>query len=239
MTALEKRCGELMADLDRLGSINHDKGIQDQVTELEKKATILAENSAALRVPLDAMMAAGLCAGVIWVGMLKMLDDLDGCIEKVLIKLKESPEKINDGKVWPRFETLAHKAANDLRVTLKSQWKEFVTLRTLNRVSVFSVFKGLAQCREAINKLEELERVAKSRLDSLPQASVDVTFIIGIDEKMTGLINGLGISDEPSEMIEFLKRCASVNGVPLSELTDDRLTWLRSKGFEESLRVRG
>ena len=239
MTALEKRCGELMADLDRLGSVNQDKGIQDQVTELDGKATVLLENSAALRVPLDTMMATGLCVGVNWTGMTNMLNDLDGRVAKVLEKLKASPGKINDGQVWPRFEEIAHKVAKELSSTLKSQWNGFVTGRTLNRVSLFSVFKGLAQCREAINKLEELECAAKSRLDSLPQASEDVAFIIGIDEEMTNLINGLGIADEPSEMIDFLKRCASVNGVPLSELTDERLTWLRSKGFEESLRVRG
>lgn len=239
MTTLEKRCGELMADLDSLGSINHYKGIQDQVAKLDGKATILVENSSALRAPLDTMIATGLCRGVSWGGMTKMLNDLDSRVAKVLEKLKDSPGKINDGQVWPRFEEIAHKVAKELRSTLKSQWNGFVTDRTLNRVSVFSVFKALAQCREAINKLEELERAAKSRLDSLPQVSEDVAFIIGIDEEMTDLINGLGIVDEPSEMIEFLKRCASGSGVPLSELSDERLTWLRSKGFEESLRVRG
>ena len=239
MTALEKRCGELMVDLNRLGSVNQDKGIQDQVTELDGKAAILVVNSAALRVPIDTMMVTGLCAVVSWAGMTQMLNDLDARVVKVLEKLNVSPERINDGQVWPRFEEMAHKVAKELRATLKIQWNEFVTGRTLNRVGLFSVFKGLAQCREAINKLEELERAAKSRLDSLPQAPEDVAFIIGIDKEMTDRINGLGIADEPSEMIEFLKRCASVNGVPLSELTDERLAWLRFKGFEESLRVRG
>jgi len=239
MTALENRCGELKTDLDRLGSVTQDQGIHDQVTALDQKVVTLWQKSDELKTPLDVMMAGGLCADVGWVGLSKELDELNSRIVKVLDKLKESPERINDGQVWPRFENLASKVANDLRVTLKSQWREFVTSRTLNRVSVFSAFKGLAQCRETINKLEELERLAKHKLDSLPQTSEDVMFIIGIDEKMTDLINGLGIAGEPEEMIEFLKRCASVSGVPLSELTDERLAWLRSKGFEESLRIRG
>jgi len=76
-------------------------------------------------------------------------------------------------------------------------------------------------------------------LDLLPRSPEDLGFIIEIDGQITNLISELGIEGEPTEMIEFLKRCASGSGVPLSELTDERLGWLRSKGFEESLRVRG
>lgn len=239
MTALEARCGELMGDLDRLGSVTQAQGIQDQVKALDDKAVALSENSAALKAPLETMMKGGLCAGVSWSGISKLLDELDARITRVLEKLQASPEKINDGQVWPRFENLAHKVATDLREVLKGEWSGFVTRNTLNRVSVFSIFKGLAQCRDAIDELEELDRKAKARMNLLPQTPEDISFIIEISNEMTALINGLGIEGEPPEMIEFLKRCASGSGVSLSELTDKRLAWLRSKGFEESLRVRG
>ena len=52
---------------------------------------------------------------------------------------------------------------------------------------------------------------------------------------MHELINGLGLGG-PSEMQDFLKRCAQ-SGVPLDELTDEVLIWLKSKGFAASLRI--
>lgn len=239
MTALEIRCGELMTNLGRLDSVTKDKGIQIQIGALDQKAAILVANSAELKIQLATMVKGGLCAGVKWGGLAQKLDSLDHRIGKVIEKLDASPEKINDGQAWPQCERLAHEVAKDLKDALKSAWNGFVTRKTLNRVSVFSVLKDLTKYRGVINELEGLDRVAKSRLDTLPQKPEDITFIIDVDTQMTDLINGLGIADEPPEMIDFLKRCASANGVPLSELTDERLKWLRSKDFEQSLRVRG
>ncbi|MFO1437577.1 MAG: hypothetical protein U1F81_04590 [Verrucomicrobiaceae bacterium] len=239
MNALEERCGELMVNLGRLESVTRDQGLQNQIGALDQKATVLAENSAEMKIQLSTMMAGGLCAGVSLVGLAKKLDDLDDRIAKVLGKLETSPEKINDGRDWPQCERLAHEVAKDLSDTLKGAWNGFITRKTLNRVSVFSAFRGLAQFREAINQLESLETKARSRISVLPQTVEEISIIIEIDEKMTRLIQGLQIESEPEEMIDFLKRCASVSGVPLSELTDERLAWLRSKGFEESLRIRG
>jgi hypothetical protein len=239
MNALDERCCELMANLGRLESVAKDQGIHNQIRALDRNATTLVENSVELKTQLDTMIEGGLCADVIWGDLPEKLNSLDDRITKVLAKLQASPENINDGKVWPQCERLAHEAAKDLRDTLKCAWSGFVRRKTLNRVSVFLAFRGLAQCREAITELENLENKASSRVNMLPRTAEDITFIIEVDERMTDLIGGLGIGDEPAEMIEFLKRCASVSGVPLSELTDNRLAWLRSKGFEESLRIRG
>lgn len=239
MNALEELCGELMANLGRLESVAQDQGIHNQIRELDRKATTLMENSVELKNHLDTMIMSGLCSGVSWGGLPEKLDNLDDRIAKVLAKLEASPEKINDGKVWPQCERLAQEVEKDLRDILKGAWNGFVTRKTLNRVSIFSAFRGLAQCRESITKLESLENKANSYLNVLPRTTECITFIIEVDVKMTDLIGGLGIGDEPAEMIEFLKQCASVSGVPLSELTDKRLAWLRSKGFEKSLRIRG
>jgi uncharacterized phage infection (PIP) family protein YhgE len=228
-----------MASLGKLETVTQDRGLQNQIMALNQTATTLVETSAELKTQLNIMMTSELCAGVNWSDLFKELDKLDERLAKVLAKLETSPGEINDGRAWPPFESLAHKVAKDLRDTLKIEWNAFVTSKTLNRITVFSAFSDLAQCREAIKELESLEGKAKSRLNTLPNTLEDITFIIEIDEEMTDLIGGLGIGDEPTEMIEFLKRCASVNGVPLSELSDERLAWLRLKGFEESLRIRG
>jgi DNA-directed RNA polymerase subunit F len=238
MTALEERCGELTTNLKILESVTKNQGIQDQIEALVQKTTTLVDNSTKLKAQLVTMINDGLCVDVKWGDVSIKLNNLDDRTAKVLGKLKASPEKINDGRDWPECERLAHEAAKDLRTILKSKWKDFITLKTLNRVSVLHVPRELAQYREAIRQLESLETKARSLLDVLPQTPEDVTVIIQIDEKMTGLINGLGTRNEPKEMIEFLNRCASGDGVPLSELSDERLAWLRAKGFEQSLRVR-
>jgi hypothetical protein len=53
---------------------------------------------------------------------------------------------------------------------------------------------------------------------------------------MQELIGGLGLEGEPPVMQEFLKRCAN-DGVPLNELSDEILDWLKSKRFATSLRI--
>ena len=156
------------------------------------------------------MLDRGLCNGIQWALSPKLLE-LNKRLDKTLEILRESPAKVKDGLIWEKCNRLALETAKELDSILKTQWRAFINDRTQNRVEVLSAFRGLAQCRDAIEALERNERQARARLDQLPEKPEDITFIVEIDESMTDLIDGIGIKDEPEEMINFLKHNASGN----------------------------
>jgi hypothetical protein len=228
----------LRKKFDRLDSVTQSKRLTEQIDAIEAKAIQLREKSEVVSQHLTTLINDGLCDGVQWALSPKLLE-LNKLLDKTIERLRVTPEKVKDDQLWAKCERLAHDATRELNSILKSQWRAFINNGTQNRVEVFSAFRGLAQCRDAIEALERNERQARARLDQLPEKPEDITFIVEIDESMTDLIDGIGIKDEPEEMINFLKRCASGSGVPLSELTDERLAWLRSNEFGESLKIRG
>ena len=95
----------------------------------------------------------------------------------------------------------------------------------------------LPQCKEAILELERLNQDASDFKDQLPEDKESVRQVLTIQKEMSDLIDSLDLKDEPEEMLQFLKRCASMGGVPLEELTEEILEWLREKGFDGNLKV--
>lgn len=238
MSTLLDRCQELTAQCTQLKRVNEDAELLQQIEALEAKATGLAEMSGEALRNLSTLTDGGLLDGTLG-GLSAKLGGFDDRLAKVLEKAREAPGKLKDDQTWAKFERLAQDLERDLTSILRTQWRGFVDRRTQNRSQVFSVIGGLSQFRDAVGKLNQKETQARIRREQLPANVADINFIIEIDDSMTALINGLGIDGEPVEMVDFLKQCASGNGVSLSSLTDERLAWLRAKGFGESLRIKG
>lgn len=238
MSTLIDRCQELVSQCTRLKTVNADAELSQQVETLEAKAARLVGMSGEALRNLSTLSKGGLCDGV-FEDFAKKIDGLEDRLTSVLEKARDAPGKLKDDQTWAKFERLAQDLERDLTTILRTQWRGFVDRRTQNRSEIFSAFRGLAQCRVAVDKLIQKETSARVRREQLPANVDDINFIIEIDESMTALIDGLGIDGEPVEMIDFLKQCASGIGVSLSALTDERLAWLRAKGFGESLRIKG
>ncbi|MFM2219854.1 MAG: hypothetical protein RL240_4172 [Planctomycetota bacterium] len=238
MSTLIDRCRELITQCTRLKTVNADAELSQQIETLEAKAARLADMSREALRNLSTLLEGGLLDETLK-SISAKLGGFDDRLAKVLGKARDAPGKLKDDQTWATFERLAQDLERDLTAILRTQWRGFVDGRTQNRSEVFSAFRGLTQCRDAVDKLIQKENLAKSRRDQLPASDTDIKFIIEIGDSMTALINGLGIDGEPKEMIDFLKLCASGDGVCLSALTDERLEWLRAKGFGESLRIKG
>lgn len=238
MNPLTERCDSLNTKFTRLESVNKNTEQTRQLEAIESKVIVLAGKSEAALRHFSTLEGADLCKDIQWNPAIK-LRELSDRLEKAIQKVRETPEKVKDDQTWAKCERLALDASRELSSKLKSLWREFVDDKTQNRVGTLSAFRGLAQCRDAITSLEKKQQQAAGRREQLPESQEDIEFIVTIDESMTELIDGIGIKDEPEEMIAFLKRCASGSGVALSELTDEQLAWLRSKDFGHSLRIRG
>ena len=223
---------------ERLARVNEDAELVCQLKVIEKKAEGLSEASKLSLVYLRVIKEGDLFGEYEW-NLSKKIKTLSERLEATIERVKETPERVKDNQTWANCENLAKQLEKDLNASMRTIWTNFVDQRTQNRVGVLSAFKGLAQCRRAILDLEHKEREARDRRGQLPDSDEDIQFIIQLDKEMTELIDGIGIKNEPEEMIEFLKRCASTSGVPLDELTDERLEWLRSKNFGDSLKIRG
>lgn len=237
MNPLEERCTTLMKKFDRLDSVIQSRELTDQIGAIEAKAIQLRERSDDMNQHLTTLMTGGLCDDVQWTLSPKFLE-LNKRLNKTLEMLRDAPAKVKDGLTWEKCHRLALEIAKELDSILKTQWRTFINDRTQNRVEILSRWR-LAQYRDAFEALERNEREAKARLDQLPGKPEDIAFIVRIDVSMTDLIDGIEIKDEPEEMSNLLKRCASGSGVPLSELTDEQLAWLRSKEYGKNLKIRG
>lgn len=238
MSTLINRCEELTTQCTRLKTVNADAELSQQIETLEAKAARLAAMSGEVLRNLSTLLEGRLLEGTLG-NISAKLGGFDDRLAKVLEKAREAPGKLKNDQTWAKFERLAQDLERDLTAILRTQWRGFVDEKTQNRSEVFSAFRGLSQCRDAVEKLVQNETLARSRRDQLPANDADINFIMEIGDSMTTLIEGLGIDGEPTEMIDFLKQCASGSGVSLSALTDERLAWLRAKGFGESLRIKG
>ena len=81
----------------------------------------------------------------------------------------------------------------------------------------------------------DVNKSALLNLDSISKEHLDMVLKLG--DRMRTLIDSLDLKDQPTVMINFLKRCAG-EGVCMSELNDEILKWLRDYNFVESLRIK-
>jgi hypothetical protein len=150
-------------------------------------------------------------------------------------RLSNSRSKLMEGSAWAECNTHAKARARELEQELQQQWRSFITENTPG-IETFRPFAKLTSCKSKFDELERLDREAKETQARLPSSEAEIGAVCTRGAKMNQLIDGLGLEGEPPEMQNFLKRCAQ-SGVPLDELTDEVLMWLKNKRFAASLRI--
>jgi hypothetical protein len=101
----------------------------------------------------------------------------------------------------------------------------------------FSTFRRVPACGSVLKKVDEANATLKARTLSLPTTRKEITEATGTGEHAKELIGKLKLGGVPQEVQTLLKNAAT-GGVPLTDLTDDVLTWLREhKEFLDGLRI--
>lgn len=151
-------------------------------------------------------------------------------------RIEKDPSKLRQGNVWADFDNLVRKIPREARRYGFGEWRRYVS-EQIPSAQTWLAFEGVTRCRSAIQEMREIEsdKAGLLKQDSLSKGDIDRVLKLG--GRMRVLIDSLDLKDQPSEMIDFLKRCAS-EGVSMSELSDKILKWLRDNKFVESLRIK-
>ena len=157
-------------------------------------------------------------------------------IEALKKRVESNPDKIRAQNHWADFIQLARKMPQSVRSKLATKWQRYVG-ETIPSASAWRTFEALPKCEATVSKMtkiEERKEVLQNSQTIDPKAIEEVNQLA---ESMRKLVADLNLDDQPEEMVDFLKRCAQYGGVPLDELSDEILLWLRENGFASSLRI--
>lgn len=230
---LVSRSLELSQSIRHIANRNTD---EELVSQMEKIQEPLKRHVAAivdLHKSLSIMQRANLVkVNPVAASTVKPLHDRISKLRKVLIGNRS---QIANGSVWAECNTHAEVRAKDLRQQLQKQWKDFVIEQTPG-IETFRPFAKLPSCKNTFEALLKLDLEAKNDQTRLPSTDTEIYVVRTRGKRMQELIGGLGLEGEPPVMQEFLKRCAN-DGVPLDELSDEILIWLKSNRFATSLRI--
>ncbi len=233
---LLEQCEQLDGKMDLIDSAEINAEL---VRKLEKIQSALTGHSSKAN-DLKRTLTAMLSQGVVDRERINLDSEklkLQKSIETMQKRLAENRSKILDGNTWNNLDQLqAVGMAKLLSSELTKQWREYIK-DSIPGIEAFQSFKVLPQCREAILELEKLNQDASDLKNRLPEDEDSVRQVMTIRKEMSDLIDSLDLKDEPEEMLKFLKRCASIGGVPLEELTEEILVWLREKGFDGNLKI--
>lgn len=151
-------------------------------------------------------------------------------------RLETDPTKLRQGNVWADFDNLVRKIPRDARRYGFVEWKRYVN-EQIPSAQTWLAFENIERCRSAIQEMRKIEadKAGLLILDALSKE--DLERVLKLGDRMHTLIDSLDLKDQPPEMIDFLKRCAS-EGVSMSELSDEILEWVRDNKFVESLRIK-
>ena len=235
MNLLEE-CEQLDAKMELVDSAEINAEL---IRKLEMIQTSLVRHSSSA-IALKGTLSSMLSEGVVDREQFKFAPEnskLQKSIATMQKRLAENRSKILEGNAWNNLDQVqAVGLAKFLSSELTKKWREYVK-ESIPGIETFQSFKVLPQCKETILELEKLSQDASDLKDQLPEDKESVRQVLTIQKEMSDLIDSLDLKDEPDEMLQFLKRCASMGGVPLEELTEEILAWLKKKGFDGNLKI--
>jgi hypothetical protein len=228
-------CEDLKANLERKISIKKDRDVIDGLAkdlELVRESHSEAKESLTLiRLLRDAKILNTAATTIE-----SDNTDFQKKIGTLKTRIEKDPSKLRQGNVWASFDNLVRKIPKDARKYGLSDWRRYVNDQ-IPSSQTWLAFENIERCRAAIQEMRKIEvdKAALLNIDSLSKENLDKVLKLGT--RMHVLIDSLDLKDQPTEMIDFLKRCAG-EGVSMSELSDKILKWLRDNKFVESLRIK-
>jgi hypothetical protein len=230
---LLSRSKELSDKMKRIANRAADDVLVRKIEEIHEPltrhvATVVGLHSSLLVMRKAELLKASPVSG-------STVQTLQQSISNLRKRLRENRSRLVEGNIWANCDKQQKAHAEELERLLQQQWKSFVTEHTPG-IETFRPFAKLTSCKSKFDRLEELERESRVVQAHLPSSEAVVEAVRQRGAQMNQLIDSLGLDGEPAKMQDFLKQCAQ-SGVPLDELTDDVLKWLKTKGFAASLRI--
>jgi hypothetical protein len=145
-----------------------------------------------------------------------------------IISLKDFFTKVNPSKI-----------ENEVKLLLKEQWQGFIEKNkpsiNLEQLNVLEKIPDLSQVVSRLKvKLDLINELKKE----LPFQEKDFQLIISSSFEMNELLAQLSSNNIPDPVIHFLKKAGSYEGIELTEITPEILSWLNENNLTHLCQVR-
>ena len=132
-----------------------------------------------------------------------------------------------------------NKIEQEIKVELEEQWKEFISKNrpSLNKEQLDGLV-NIPDLKGVVIELREHLKTLNSLSDIFPNQEADFKYVISVTDKMKELWSQLDSKNIPEEMMSFVKRAGTIEGVNLEEITPEIITWLKDNNLIHLCQVR-
>ncbi|MEI7909630.1 MAG: hypothetical protein WCK77_08355 [Verrucomicrobiota bacterium] len=228
------RCIELRTQIGRIQSREAEAQLVRTMENILVELAIHLDRAAQLaKTKLVFSTVEGMPKPVIDATAVKSLKKTVGTLTG---KLDNNRSQIGGGNTWADCVVKAKGLADALERDLRRIWMDYIAVEQPG-YAVFNAYRGLPKCRPILSELDRLAGTLNELKRTLPQDPSPIFKVRETAALMREKIASLGLGDTPPEVAEFLKKCATDGGAPLSDLTPEIFKWIREQGFAGDLRV--
>ena len=231
MPTLLERSEELSANLERIANRQGDKERYIQVNPILCYLTRIAEKLSNNAHSRTLFVANSVPVATVDVNV------ASAKLGRLNKKLENSPDKVAQGNEWANAKTALDALTDSIDIALNAAWEGFVDGNTPG-IDLLQPYAGFGEFRQVFQRLQSSRNEATVSKQTLPTKREDFTQVTQRKLDMEAAITNFGIIEETEDCRNLLIRCATAEGVPLGELTEDQLKWLNEKGFAKSLRIK-
>ena len=234
MKTLLERSQELRKEIDRYSNRERDAQIVQNLSGIADAVATYSAQAQALASSVRVIAAEGLLEAH-WIPT-PAVTSLQKRIEAMRKRLGETRGDPRKGNLWANCDADAKALTKTAGSNADSAWRRFLDKQSTDTTS-FSTFRRVPACGSVLKKVDEANATLKARALSLPTTRKEITDATATGEHAKELIGKLKLGGVPQEVQVLLKNAAT-GGVPLTDLTDDVLEWLRkNKEFLDGLRI--
>lgn len=231
----EARCTELRTHIGRIQSSDADRHLVQTMEKIrEELATHLSRIAALTTTKQVFSTVEGMPGPVIDAAAVKALKKTIGTLTG---KLDNNRSQIGKNNNWADCGMKAKGLADALEQDLRKIWIDYIAGEQPG-YAVFNGYRGLTKCRPILSELDRLVGILNELKRILPQDPVPISMVRETAALMRKKIASLGLENTPLAVADFLKKCATDGGAPLSELTPEIFDWIREQDFAGDLRVK-
>ena len=224
----------LQVGIGRIASADKDSALLHHFKGVEADLNRHVDRTTQLVKTLELLSTHGLVGGKDVIARTKVAG-LHKKIATLQKRLKEERSQLMAQNTWASCDKEAGELGDALEARLRAAWAGFVTERT-QKTESFAHFRQLEGCAEVLSEIEQIGISLRASVADLPRDESDIRKVEKASARIDALIAKLDLGDVPSAVQAFLKK-ASQNGVPLTEMSDEIIAWLRKKKLVAGLRV--
>ncbi len=232
MKTLLEQSQELCVDIDRIANYESDAQLARSLNAVADSVAGHASHARALAVNLKAMRSEGLLDGPLITR--PAVESLQKKIDMLKKRLNERRGDLRQGNAWAKCDNEAKGLAKALSDNLESAWRRFINTQVTDTASL-STFRQVPACKRPLKKIDELNGLLKSF--ALPTTRKEIEEARDLGREAKEQISKMQLNGVP-KAVEMLLKNAATSGIPLSELSDEVLAWLRdNREFMAGLRI--